>query len=1089
MVPPDRLGQNGLVNGMSRTHEEIFQDVEFLLEKFYRFSVYGQPAGCILQNDIARPVCQLTFIMASAGDTSDTGYKFYNMERFRKVVIRPEFQAAHLVIYGITGRYNNDIQSVTRLFQMFQNIKSTPVRQVYVKQDTVIAVSGQLVHRRLEIDRIFNHIALLLQGLCHKLLKRAFVLYYKYLHNFPKIRILSKLFIPLGFNFATMNKKLFLIDGHALVFKMYYAFLRHPMINSKGADMSILFGFTKYILELIEREKPTHLAVAFDPPGGTFRHEMYPEYKGTRQETPQLIIDALEPLCELCEAMKFPVLMVKGFEADDVIGSMAKRAEKEGFDVFMVTPDKDYGQLISAHINQYKPGKSGTDDELIDVAKVCEKYGISRPEQVIEILTICGDSSDNVPGVKGVGEVGAGKLIAKYDNVENIYAHIDELTPKQREAFMNAEGHIRLSHELVTIKTDIELDVRSADMEIGMSYDSAVADLFEKYEFGSLRKFIGNVQPTAPREEKKLRFEVTDAAHVCSIAMKTGRCAIITEGEQAGMFTPVRKITVAADEEDSCFVSSGTAADFMEILSNGEVSKYGYELKHQLNLLIYNNIPLEGKLYDIELMHYLINPEKSHKIEILARTYLEINIEDCKEPAVEEAPLSLFDEVPETAQEDMNRYPETVASLLIGEKILEEMKSLSLCGLYDTMEEPLLRVLSKMELEGVKIDLAQLRKYASSLAVEMNDIQNRVREMADEPSLNILSPKQIGVLLFEKLNLDPKIKPKSGVRYSYPTDEDTLNTLADKHPIINEILEYRGVKKLLSTYIEPFPSYVSPVTGKIHTTFNQALTATGRLSSSKPNLQNIPIRTERGKEIRKAFVPSRPGGVIVSADYSQIELRIMAHLSCDQHLIAAFRNGQDVHAMTAAKIFGIDIEEVTTDHRRIAKTANFGIMYGISAFGLSQRLHIGRAEAKKIIDDYFMNFPAISSYINDTIAAARETGYVETIFGRRRYLPDINSKNGTTRALAERNAVNAPIQGTSADIIKLAMTNVDRRLAAEGLQSRMVLQIHDELMFDAIPSEVETLSRIVKEEMENVVKLSIPLTVECNYGNNWLEAH
>jgi DNA polymerase-1 len=416
------------------------------------------------------------------------------------------------------------------------------------------------------------------------------------------------------------------------------------------------------------------------------------------------------------------------------------------------------------------------------------------------------------------------------------------------------------------------------------------------------------------------------------------------------------------------------------------------------------------------------------------------------------------------------------------------MEEADLCGLYERMEEPLLAVLSDMEMEGVKIDLTQLRKYASALAAEMNDIQERVREMAEEPALNIMSPKQVGILLYEKMNLDPKVKMKGAMR-NYPTDEDTLNALADKHPIINEILEYRGVKKLLSTYIEPLPSYISSVTGKIHTTFNQALTATGRLSSSKPNLQNIPIRTERGKEIRKAFIPSRPDGLIVSADYSQIELRIMAHLSCDQHLISAFRNGQDVHSMTAAKIFGVDIEEVTSDQRRIAKTANFGIMYGISAFGLSQRLHIGRAEAKKIIDDYFANFPAISSYIDDTVAAARETGYVETIFGRRRYLPDINSKNGTVRALAERNAINAPIQGTSADIIKLAMIHVQKRLESEKMESRMILQIHDELVFDAVPHEIEKLQRLVTEEMENVIKLSIPLTVECNHGNNWLEAH
>ena len=887
-----------------------------------------------------------------------------------------------------------------------------------------------------------------------------------------------------------MNKKLFLIDGHALVFKMYYAFLRHPMINSKGADMSILFGFTKYILELIEKEKPTHLAVAFDPPGGTFRHEMYPEYKGTRQETPQLIIDSLEPLCELCKAMRFPVLMVKGFEADDVIGSMAKRSEKEGFTVYMVTPDKDYGQLISSNILQYKPGKSGNESEIIDSAKVCEKYGISRPEQVVEILTICGDSSDNVPGVKGVGEVGAGKLIAKYGTVENIYEHISELTPKQREAFENSKGHIGLSHELVTIKTDIPLDVTAKEMELDTEYSPEVADLFEKYEFGSLRKFIGNVKPTETTEAPKLDFQEVGVGEICKAARSNGRCAIIVEGEGSGIFTGIRKVTVSVCKgEDACLVAEGNAEDFADILADGSIEKFGYDLKYQRNLLVHNGLKLEGRLMDIELMHYLINPEKSHKIEILSRTYLGINLEELTaEPQEKEQTLSLFDMVPEE-EETGNRLAETAVTLLLGGKVMNEMSELDLMNLYDTMEEPLMKVLSDMELEGVKVDLAQLRRYASGLAAEMNEIQERVREMADDPNLNILSPIQVGTLIFEKLRLDPKVKPKTGARYSYPTDEDTLSALADKHPIINEILEYRGVRKLLSTYIDPLPNYVSTSTGKIHTTFNQALTATGRLSSSKPNLQNIPIRTERGKEIRKAFVPSRPDGVIVSADYSQIELRIMAHLSCDTHLIEAFRKGQDVHAITAAKIFGLSPEEVTADQRRIAKTANFGIMYGISAFGLSQRLHIGRSEAKKIIDDYFANFPAISSYIEDTLASARETGYVETLFGRRRYLPDITSRNGTVRALAERNAINAPIQGTSADIIKLAMINVAKRIEKEGLQSRMVLQIHDELVFDAVREEVETLTAIVKEEMENVTKLSVPLTVECNYGNNWLEAH
>ena len=876
-----------------------------------------------------------------------------------------------------------------------------------------------------------------------------------------------------------MEKKLFLIDGHALIFKMYYAFLRHPMINSKGADMSILFGFTKHILELIEKEQPTHLAIAFDPPGGTFRHEMYPEYKGNRDATPQLIIDSLEPLCELCEAMKFPVLMKKGFEADDMIGTVAKEAEKKGFQVYMVTPDKDYGQLISPHIFQYKPGKSGNEHEIIDVAKVCEKYNIHKPEQVIEILTICGDSSDNVPGVKGVGEVGAGKLISKYGTVDNIYSHIDELTPKQREAFENSKGHIQLSHTLVTIKTDIPVEIDEEAMRISCEYDPKVADLFEKYEFGSLKKYLGNIQPTAPKEEKIAKWEAVDATAIAVAAKQAGWCAILAEGEEK----TVTRVTVAVKG----LAAEGSLEDFEQILSDPQIEKYGYNLKQQKNLLANCGTSLEGRLMDIELMHYLVNPEKSHKIDILSRSYLDINMEESAAAPKEEAPLSLFDEIPEE-DEAPSRVAEVVITGMLGEVIWKEMEELGLQDLYLTMEEPLLKVLSDMEMEGVKIDQAQLRRYAAGLTTQMNEIQERIRKMAEEPDLNIMSPKQIGTLIFEKMRLDPKAKPKKGGS-TYPTDEDTLSALADKHPIINEILEYRGIRKLLSTYIEPFPTFISPDTGKIHTTFNQALTATGRLSSSKPNLQNIPIRTERGKEIRKAFIPSRPDGVIVSADYSQIELRIMAHLSCDAHLIEAFRNGQDVHAITAAKIFGVDLADVTPEQRRIAKTANFGIMYGISSFGLAQRLKIGRGEAKKIIDDYFANFPAISSYIEDTLTAARENGYVETIFGRRRYLPDITSRNGTVRALAERNAVNAPIQGTSADIIKLAMISVARRIKEEGLQSKMVLQINDELVFDAVVSETGRLEEIVREEMENIVTLSVPLTVECNHGNNWLEAH
>ncbi len=890
-----------------------------------------------------------------------------------------------------------------------------------------------------------------------------------------------------------MKDRLYLIDGHALVFKMYYAFLRRPMINSKGADMSILFGFTKYILELINREHPEYLAVAFDPPGGTFRNVMYSEYKATRAATPQLVIDALEPLTGICRALKIPVLMVPGFEADDVIGSMAKREAASGKLVYMVTPDKDYGQLIEENIFQVKPGKSGGADEIVDVKAVCEKYGIDNPAQVIEMLTLCGDTADNVPGVKGVGEVGAGKLIAKYGTVENIYRHIDELTARQQTQFREAEGHIALSHDLVTIKTDMELTVNDDEMKVTASYTPEVADLFEEYEFNSLKKLLPDAasveRPSV--EAKKMKINEVNASVLAGKAADLHRVAIVQATEGTGVFAEVTgmALAVCSDEEADNLevnVAYGSPAEFSKLLSDTGIDKYGYELKTMAGQLGNMGIELGGKLLDISLMHYLINPEKSHKSEILAKSYIGIDIENNAEEAEEQdAPLSLFDAPAE--DDGKGCVTEAAAAMLTGLKVKEDMVTNSVSGLYDEIEEPLMHVLEKMELTGVKVDLAQLGEFAEELRKEMNEREARIREMAEMPELNISSPRQIGELLFDKLKLDPKAKKTA--RGSYTTDEATLTALSDKHPIIEEILEFRAVKKLLSTYIEPFPMFVNKQTGRVHTTFNQALTATGRLSSSNPNLQNIPIRTERGKEIRKAFVAGSADGIIVSADYSQIELRIMAHLSQDQHLIQAFRNGVDVHAATAEKIFGVPHEEVTADQRRVAKTANFGIMYGISSFGLSQRLGISRSEAKKLIDDYFNAFPAIRSFIDDTIAAARENGYVETIFGRRRYLPDINARNATVRALAERNAVNAPIQGTAADIIKLAMIGVDRKMAEEGLRSKMVLQIHDELLFDTISSEREKLMSIVKEQMEHVTELSVPLTVECNYGKNWLEAH
>ena len=862
--------------------------------------------------------------------------------------------------------------------------------------------------------------------------------------------------------------KLFLIDGHALVFKMYYAFLRRPMINSKGADMSILFGFTKYLMELIEREKPTHIAVAFDPPGGTFRNEMYPAYKGTRPPTPQLIIDALQPLTELVQAMNIPVMMVPGFEADDVLGSAATQYSSESLDVYMVTPDKDYGQLIGPHVFQLKPGKGGSDNELVDTAALCEKWGIANPAQVIDMLAICGDTADNVPGVKGVGEVGAAKLIAKYGTLENIYAHLTELTPKQQAMFTEAQPHMALSKALVTIKTDMQLPATLEDMRYTGKFSPRLAELFREYEFTSLKKYLPAGASTA--EETKMKADAPKAipvspAEVLAAAKNSGKVGLVMTGSQ---------LILASGEK----VATVILSEAKDLLEDAAVAKYGVDLKKMARQLAAEGIGLQGQWNDIELMHYVINPERSHDLAALAQTYLGVALEDTSAPVITG---SLFDDMPE--ESNSSRLMEAAVLIPLGDKLRENLPDF-----YDRMEEPLAKVLLQMERDGVKVDMAQLRVFADGLRKELTERETLIRELADDPQLNISSPRQVGEVLFDKLQLDPKAK-KTGSKTQYSTDEATLVAIADRHPIVNEILEFRAVKKLLSTYIEPFPSYISQVDGRVHTTFNQALTATGRLSSSNPNLQNIPVRTERGKEIRKAFVPGTPEGVIVSADYSQIELRIMAHLSCDAHLIQAFRDGVDVHAATAAKIFGIPVSEVTREQRSMAKTANFGIMYGISSFGLAQRLHLSRTAAKELIDGYFASFPAIRSFIDDSISFARENGYVETLFGRRRYLPDIEAHNANVRALAERNAVNAPIQGTSADIIKLAMIGVADRLREEGLRSRMVLQIHDELVFDALPEEVPALKALVKDVMENVIKLSVPLTVECSAGANWLEAH
>ena len=877
--------------------------------------------------------------------------------------------------------------------------------------------------------------------------------------------------------------KLFLIDGHALIFKMHYAFNGRPMLTSKGEDTSIIFGFTKYLLELILREKPSHIAVSFDPPGGTFRNEMYPAYKANRPPTPQQVIDALEPLTGIVGALNIPILMRKGFEADDVIGTMALRSAARGFDVYMVTPDKDYGQLVGGRIFQYKPGKSGSDNEILGEEQVCAKWNIARSSQVIDVLAICGDSADNVPGVQGVGPVGAAKLLAKYGSVEGIYEHIGELSARQQQLFEAARDHIGLSRELVTIKTDINLDdVSDEDMVLNTAYSSRILELIDRYEMPSLKRNLREIaamtgseaieEPSGPGASLP-DFDRVSPEKLLEAARAGGKAAILLQ--DGTMYAAA-----------GTFSSSGAPESFASLLEDEKISKVGAKLKATILALADKGLELKGLKLDTELMHYLINPERSHDSANLVRSYLGVDIEEPVEGGGSEEP-SLFDERERESSRD-EQFRLVTALLLLEERLSKEIAATQgLDRLYSEIEEPLVDVLAKMERTGVKIDLGSLREFAEGLRKAMLEKESEVRELAGEPQLNISSPKQVGEVIFEKLKLDPKAKrPKSG---NYPTDEQTLSELADRSPIIGAILDYRGLRKLLSTYIEPLGGYISPRDGRVHTTFNQTLTATGRLSSSNPNLQNIPIRTEQGREIRKAFVAPGSDSVMMAADYSQIELRLMAHLCGDSHMREAFIDGLDVHKATAAKIFRCPLSEVSADQRRVAKTANFGIMYGISAFGLSQRLQCSRSEAKQIIDDYFASFPSIREFIDASVASARANGYVETIFGRRRYLPDINSQNANLRSLSERNAVNAPIQGSAADIIKLAMIGVDRALSEQAPDARMVLQIHDELLLEVPRERIEQVRGLLVREMEGVVSLSVPLTVECNYGENWLDAH
>lgn len=880
-----------------------------------------------------------------------------------------------------------------------------------------------------------------------------------------------------SFNFALMKKsRLFLIDGHALIFKMYYAFQGRPMVNAKGVDTSILFGTAKYLFELIAREQPSHLAVAFDPPGGCFRNVLYPQYKANRAETPQLVIDALEPLKAMVEAMRIPVLMESGFEADDVVGTAAKRFGSDDCDVFMVTPDKDYGQLVSSCIHQYKPGKSGSDNEILGPAEVCAKWNIESPSQVIDMLAICGDSADNVPGVQGVGPVGASKLLNRFGSIDGIYSHLSELTPRQQTQFEAARDHIGLSRELVTIRTDVALDCSLEDMLLQDYNTPELNQWLVNYEMPSLLRMLSRLAPTAPeaasvsspKPSAALSYNTVGYGEFVPSARSAGRLAVLMpdSGEQ---------LYLAAGDKLCC----SSAAQARELLEDESLAKCGEDLKGLYRRLAAKGIELRGKLLDVSIMHYVLNPEGSHSLQTLSLSLLGVDLEEGQL-----AQGDLFGQTEDAPDSTCDRRCFIAGRIA---DILASRMDETARKLYDDVEAPLIRVLAKMEARGVRIDLGSLKTFAEGLRKSIAGNEELVRSVAGNPDLNLSSPKQVGELLFAQLKLAPGIKrARNG---NFPTDEQTLSEIEGDNPVVDAILQYRGDRKLLGTYIDPFPSYVNPADGRVHTTFNQSLTATGRLSSSNPNLQNIPVRTEQGREIRRAFVPGGEDCLMMAADYSQIELRIMAHLCGDKHLREAFLEGRDVHAATAAKVFHKALEDVSADERRAAKAVNFGIMYGMSSFGLSQRLKCSRSEAKAIIDDYFRSFPDIRDFIDTTLAVARETGYVETIFGRRRYVSELNSRNANVKAAAERNAVNAPIQGSAADIIKLAMIAVDRRLEEEGYGARMVLQIHDELLLEVPAAELEAVSALLREEMEGVVRLSVPLTVECNYGKNWLEAH
>ena len=922
-------------------------------------------------------------------------------------------------------------------------------------------------------------------------------------------------------------EKLFLLDAYALIYRAYYALIKSPRINSKGFNTSAILGFVNTLEDVLKKENPTHIGIAFDPAGPTFRHEAYPEYKAQREETPEVIRLSVPIIKDIIRAYRIPILEVPGYEADDVIGTLATEAGKRGITTYMMTPDKDYGQLVGENVFMYRPRHNDKAFEVMGVEEVKNKYAIQSPLQVIDLLGLMGDASDNIPGCPGVGEKTAQKLIAQFGNIENLLAHTDQLKGALRTKVEENRKQIEFSRFLATIKTDVPLPLDMDALKRESPDEEELRKIFQELEFRTLLERIFKEKPketpaATPGQGDLFGFftpETTSEPEKTNLAtLHTLNCnyqlvdneeklsqllqnivtqSVLSLDTETTSTDPIRAELVGMSfsyaENQAFYVpvpadrseAQKIVDRFRPVFENREIMKVGQNIKYDMLVLANYGVQLQGPLFDTMVAHYVLQPELRHNMDYLAEIYLNyqtIHIEELIGPKGKNQgnmrdlpPASVY----EYACEDAD------VTLKLKNKLEKELDENNVRKLFEEIEMPLIPVLAYMERNGVRIDTEALKETSRHFTLRMKQIEEEVYQLAGT-EFNIASPKQVGEVLFDRLKIVEKAKKtKTG---QYVTSEEVLESLRGKHEVVGKILEHRGLKKFLGTYIDALPQLSNPETGRIQTSFNQTVTATGRLSSSNPNLQNIPIRNEDGKEIRKAFIPD-DGCIFFSADYSQIELRIMAHLSGDPHMIEAFQKGQDIHAATASKIYKVPLEEVTREQRSKAKTANFGIIYGISVFGLAERLNVDRKEAKELIDGYFENYPHVKEYMNESIRIARERGYIETIFKRKRYLPDINSRNAVVRGYAERNAINAPIQGSAADIIKVAMVRIYQRFLKEGIQSKMILQVHDELNFSVLPEEQEKVKQIVIEEMESAYKMKAPLLADSGWGQNWLEAH